>query len=164
MYGRMPSISSSSIPTMLRLVQMWKAIHARICQVLGAIMKEADGLVSPCYGFIEIGSLTKPTPKKIEETRAANHDLMETLAGTFMYNDPKDTSDIAIICHHPIFQKLLNTTFFAAKGINRRIYYFAGMQMLPVVTFGLLIDSVLCGIAWWKPGSIDRSILISAHP
>ncbi|KAJ6527331.1 hypothetical protein DFH09DRAFT_1414328 [Mycena vulgaris] len=127
-------------------------IRARISQVRGAIMKEADALVGPCYGFLEIGSLTKPTPEKIEETRAANRDLVEALTGTFMYKDPKDTSDIATICHHPIFQKLLNAAFFAAKGVNRRIHYFAGMHMLPVVTFGLLMDSVVCGIDRWKTG------------
>ncbi|KAF7378420.1 hypothetical protein MSAN_00268600 [Mycena sanguinolenta] len=57
-----------------------------------------------------------------------------------------------MICRHPIFQKLFNATFFAKKGINRRSYYFAGLELLPLETLGLLMDAIVCGIDRWKSG------------
>ncbi|KAF8178297.1 hypothetical protein K438DRAFT_2179456 [Mycena galopus ATCC 62051] len=127
-------------------------IRARITQVRGSIMTEATKLVQSCYGFVDVGSLEDPTPENIEATLEANRQLVADLEGTFMYEDPKATSDIATIYKHKIFQQLLNAAFFASKGINRRSHYFRDVELLPYETLALLCDAIVCGIDRWKTG------------
>ncbi|KAJ6552942.1 hypothetical protein B0H19DRAFT_1263378 [Mycena capillaripes] len=127
-------------------------MRSRISQVRGYIMAVADKLVRTEYGFVDIYSLEDPTPEKIAEVREHNRDLVESLEGTFMFLNPKDTTDLATVGHHSIFQKLLNAAFFAKKGKNRRAHYFNDLEALPKQTFGLLMDATVCGIDRWKTG------------
>ncbi|KAJ6589611.1 hypothetical protein B0H19DRAFT_239672 [Mycena capillaripes] len=127
-------------------------MRSRISQVRGYIMAVADKLVRTEYGFVDIYSLEDPTPEKIAEVREHNRDLVESLEGTFMFLNPKDTTDLATVGHHSIFQKLLNAVFFAKKGKNRRAHYFNDLEALPKQTFGLLMDATVCGIDRWKTG------------
>ncbi|KAJ6629829.1 hypothetical protein B0H10DRAFT_1939463 [Mycena sp. CBHHK59/15] len=125
------------------------------------IMKEADRLVRGSYGFVDILSLADCTPKNIQKMEEANRQLVADLHGKFMYKDPHDTSDIATMCRHPIFQKLLVACFFAPKGINRCGFFFNGKEMLPLETMGLFMDvvkifSIICGIDRWKTGRHTR--------
>ncbi|KAJ6620724.1 hypothetical protein B0H10DRAFT_1945786 [Mycena sp. CBHHK59/15] len=120
--------------------------------VCGCIMMLADGLVASEYGFTDVASLDDPTPENIAAVE----------------ENPEDVSDIATICCHRIFQKLLNRAFFAKKGINRRSYYFAGKDLLPLETLGLLNNSIVCGIDRWKTGcyqmvSFDAEIYATVH-
>ncbi|KAJ6573254.1 hypothetical protein B0H10DRAFT_2348949 [Mycena sp. CBHHK59/15] len=109
--------------------------------VRGYIMAVANELVR-----------TESTPEKIAEVREKNRDLVQSLEGTFMFLNPKDTGDLATVGHHSIFQKLLNAAFFAKKGKNCRAHYFNGLESLPEQTFGLLMDATVCGIDRWKTG------------
>ncbi|KAJ6619441.1 hypothetical protein B0H10DRAFT_2216736 [Mycena sp. CBHHK59/15] len=127
-------------------------LRARILQVRGCVMILVDKLVPACYGFIDIQSLSDPTPENIAVTEEANRQLVADLEGTFMYKDPTDSSDIATINRHGIFQKVLNGAFFAKKGINQRSFYFAGQELLPLETLGLFQDAIVCGIDRWKTG------------
>ncbi|KAJ6585888.1 hypothetical protein B0H19DRAFT_1250643 [Mycena capillaripes] len=124
-------------------------MRSRISQVRGYIMAVADKLVRTEYGFVDIYSLEDPTPEKIAEVREHNRDLVESLEGTFIF---LDTTDLATIGHHSIFQKLLNAAFFAKKGKNRRAHYFNDLEALPKQTFGLLMDVTVCGIDRRKTG------------
>ncbi|KAJ6572986.1 hypothetical protein B0H10DRAFT_2237290 [Mycena sp. CBHHK59/15] len=128
-------------------------IRSRITQVRGNIMTEADCLVPSAYGFVDIQSLNDPTPEKIAEVRETNRQLVADLEGTFPFKDPKDTSDLATIGHNVIFQKLLNATFFFAEtGVNSCAHYFAGIELLPDQTLGLMMSAIVCGIDRWKTG------------
>ncbi|KAJ6544921.1 hypothetical protein B0H10DRAFT_1970008 [Mycena sp. CBHHK59/15] len=109
--------------------------------VRGYIMAVANELVR-----------TESHPEKIAEVREKNRDLVQSLEGTFMFLNPKDTGDLATVGHHSIFQKLLNAAFFAKKGKNCRAHYFNGLESLPEQTFGLLMDATVCGIDRWKTG------------
>ncbi|KAJ7467960.1 hypothetical protein FB451DRAFT_1257596 [Mycena latifolia] len=129
-----------------------RLIRSRISQLRGAIAKEADALVPTTYGFIDIQSLTEPTPEKIAVSMEKNRQLAEDLAGSFVYQNPKDTTDIGTICRNPIFQKILNAVFFAKKGANRRAHYFTDLEMVPQETLALFMDAVVCGIDRWKTG------------
>ncbi|KAJ7496738.1 hypothetical protein FB451DRAFT_1208642, partial [Mycena latifolia] len=118
-------------------------------------MTAVDVLIPSCYGFTDPQDLKEPTPESIAAVLEANRKLVEDLCGTFMYEDPKQRDDIATICGHRIFQKLLNSAFFAKKGANRRAHYFNGMDLLPTETLALLMDAVVCGIDRWKTGEYD---------
>ncbi|KAJ6611867.1 hypothetical protein B0H10DRAFT_1952754 [Mycena sp. CBHHK59/15] len=139
-------------------------IRARISQVQGCIMVEVDKLVPASYGFVDVASLPEPTPEKIQAAEEGNHQLVADLQGTFMYKASSihrcwpllhDTSDIATIGRHKIFQKLLNATFFAKKGINRCLYYFKDDDLMPCETLGLFHDAIVCGIDRWKTGHYE---------
>ncbi|KAF7339033.1 hypothetical protein MVEN_01979500 [Mycena venus] len=127
-----------------------KLLRGRIPHVRSGIMKEADRLVRESYGFIDIMSLKDCTAENIQKIEEANRQRVADLHGKFMYTDPEDTSDIATMCRHPIFQKLLIACFFAPKGINRRGFFFDGKDMLPLETLGLFMDAIICGIDRWK--------------
>ncbi|KAJ7155094.1 hypothetical protein C8R46DRAFT_436457 [Mycena filopes] len=127
-------------------------LRSRIPQVRSTIMVVADKLVATCFEFVYIDDLEDPTPENIAQAEDANRQLVADLEGTFMFQNPKDTSDIATIARHRIFQKLLNAAFFAEKGSNRRGFYFSGLNELPLETLGLLLDAVVCGIDRWQTG------------
>ncbi|KAJ7113754.1 hypothetical protein C8R46DRAFT_1271165 [Mycena filopes] len=101
----------------------------------------ADKLVPVCFKFLSIDDLEDPSAENIAEAEDANRQLVADLQGTFMYQDPKNTSDIATIGRHRIFQKLLNAAFFAEKGINRHTWHVNGPP-----------TAVVCGIDRWKTG------------
>ncbi|KAJ7767819.1 hypothetical protein B0H16DRAFT_1716729 [Mycena metata] len=115
-------------------------------------MTEVDKLVAICFKFVDVKKLGDPTPENIAEAEGKNRQLVADLEGCFMYKVPTDTSDIGTIGRHCVFQQLLNAAFFAEKGINRRAFYFAGMDELPLETFGLFMDAVVCGIDRYKTG------------
>ncbi|KAJ7135977.1 hypothetical protein C8R44DRAFT_769406 [Mycena epipterygia] len=145
-----------------------RLMRSRITQVRSAIMTQADLLVPAAYGFIDLASLANPTPEIIAATRESNRQLVEDLEGTFVYKDPKETSDMATIGRHTVFQNLLNAALFAKKGANRRGHYFAGLGMLPIETLGLLMDAVICAIHRWRTGehkvvAFDREIYATIH-
>ncbi|KAJ7129963.1 hypothetical protein C8R46DRAFT_1142795 [Mycena filopes] len=127
-------------------------LRSRIPQVRSTIVAVADKLVPICFKFLSIDDLEDPSAENIAEAEDANRQRVADLQGTFMYQDPKNTSDIATIGRHRIFQKLLNAAFFAEKGINRRGFYFAGLNELPLETLGMFMDAVVCGIDRWKTG------------
>ncbi|KAJ7766419.1 hypothetical protein DFH07DRAFT_938778 [Mycena maculata] len=127
-----------------------KLMRSRISQVRGSLMTAVDALLPTTYGFVHLETFADPTPEKITETLEANRKLVDDLAGRFMFADPKQPIDISTMCRHPIFQKLLNIVLFAKKGLNRRSFYFDGMDLLPLETLGLMMDAMICGIDRWK--------------
>ncbi|KAJ7160814.1 hypothetical protein C8R46DRAFT_354738 [Mycena filopes] len=143
-------INPDDIPP--RTPQESKLINARISQVRGAIVTVADIFVPASYGFTDLNSLADPTPDNIAKAREHNRQLVEDLVGTFMYPDPTQTDDLSTICHHSVFQKVLNAAFFAKKGMNHRNHYFADKDELPLETLALIMDAVVCAIDRWKTG------------
>ncbi|KAJ7743570.1 hypothetical protein B0H16DRAFT_1859527 [Mycena metata] len=127
-------------------------LRSRIPQVRGSVMTEADKLVTVCFKFVDVTELSDPTLENIAAAEEKNRQLVADLEGCFMYKVPTDTSDIGTIGRHCVFQRLLNAAFFAEKGTKRRAFYFAGMDELPLETFGLFMDAVVCGIDRWKTG------------
>ncbi|KAJ6464431.1 hypothetical protein C8R45DRAFT_1107330 [Mycena sanguinolenta] len=138
------------------LFEPYLQLRGRIPHVRSAIVKEADQLVRESYGFVDIMSLQDCTPENIKTVEEANRQRVAELRGTFMYSDPSDTSDLATMCRHPIFQKLFVACFFAPKGMNRRGFYFDGLDQVPLETMGLLMDAIICGINRWKTGRHTR--------
>ncbi|KAJ7018409.1 hypothetical protein C8F04DRAFT_1328178 [Mycena alexandri] len=143
-------VNPDDIPA--RTPQESNLIHARISQVRGVVVTVADALVPASYDFIDINNLTDPTDENIAQAREDNRQQVEALTGTFMYSDPTKTDDLSTICHHSVFQKVLNGAFFAKKGLNRRGHYFEGMEELPLETLALIMDAVVCSIDRWKTG------------
>ncbi|KAJ7646427.1 hypothetical protein DFH06DRAFT_1136014 [Mycena polygramma] len=132
-----------------------KLVRSRFSQVRGNIVTQADTLVHTCFGFKRIDSLEDPTPEKIAEVREANRNRVAELTGIdgkWMYKNPDDISDLATICFHSIFQKLLNAAFFAEDGINNRRHYFAKLRSLPKPTFALMTAAIVCSFNRWKTG------------
>ncbi|KAJ7081495.1 hypothetical protein C8R44DRAFT_895021 [Mycena epipterygia] len=135
-----------------RTEQESRLMRARISQVWSDIMTQADLLVPAAYGLIHLESLADPTPENIAATRESNRQLVEDLDGTFVYEDPKQTSDMATIGRNTVFQKLCTAALFGKKKANRRGHYFAGLSMLPIETMALLMDAVICAIHRWRTG------------
>ncbi|KAJ7040176.1 hypothetical protein C8F04DRAFT_1314134 [Mycena alexandri] len=135
-----------------RTPQESNLIHSRISQVRGVVVTVADAFVPASYNFVDINSLTDPTDQNLEQVREDNRQQVEALTGKFMYADPTKTDDLSTMCHHSIFQKVLNGAFFAKKGHNRRAHYFEGLEELPLETLALIMDAVVCSIDRWKTG------------
>ncbi|KAG6827067.1 hypothetical protein H0H92_013336 [Tricholoma furcatifolium] len=116
-----------------------KLINSRTSQVRGQLKTVARSLVPVLYGLSD------------DNTKRENRNLVEDLLdrNTFYYKDPKKRSGFLL---HPIFQRILNKTWFKNKADDGVVQPAFSDGGIPLVTIGLIATVVECCLDEWQSG------------